>query len=233
MRKIVLLLFIMVLGVSSYAQNSYIELTVTDTMLVKADYFHLRVNIVPDYDNTIDTIGLKTDPDYYKNKLERQRQKQLEQVHKVEILLKENGFLLEPIALGELNYKSSVPFSSVVTTTNTKALQFLLNLSKTGKGITFNLLNVGSKNEEEKYNKLFKKVLDKAKEKATYIASLQNKKLGGIISLIDKRLESTYSYVNAALITGYGVRKENIVAENGIYDMYPISNTIVIKFALK
>lgn len=234
MRTLIFSLLFLSSFVTATAQNNVIELTVSDTMLIKADYFHFRINIIPEYDTVYDTTGMRTDPDYMKKRAERQRQKQADYQLKIENNLKENGFFTEPITLNELTFKNANQYFFTVSTNSLKAVQYLLKVSSAERGIAFNLLHIGSKEEEEHYKRLFKKVLTKAKEKAAFVAGLQNKKVTGILSITDKRLENQYGYTAITLLSGSTIRKDNgAITEEGILNAFPIMSTITVKFSVQ
>jgi len=233
MRFLLLSLLLLSSAFAVNAQTISIELTVSDTMLIKADYFHFRVNIIPEYDTVYDTTGMR-DPDYAKKKADRQRQKQLDYQLKIENSLKENGFFLEPITLNELTFRNANQNFFAVSTNSLKAIQYLVKLTSAERGVSFNLLHVGSKEEEEKYKQLFKKVLTKAKEKAAFVASLQNKKVTGILSITDKRLDNLYAYTAVSLLAGSPIRKDSsTITDEGILNAFPIMTTITVKFSVQ
>ncbi len=233
MRRLVSILLLMISILNADAQKNVIELTVSDTMLIQADHFQFRVNVSLEYDMTTDTVGMRTDPDYIRKRAERQRQRLIDHTQKIESNLKENGFFTEPITLSELNFRSSNISSFNISTNSIKAIQYLIKLTTTEKGISFNLINLSAKDEEEHYKKLFKKLLAKAKERAAYIAGLQQKKVTGILSLGEKRFENPYGFNSLTLLAGMPMRKDNIAAVDGILNLFPIINTIQIKFSIQ
>lgn len=233
MRSLILSLLLLSSAATVHAQNNVIELTVTDTMLIKADYFHIRVNVMPDYEASLDTTGMRTDPDFARKRAEKLQRKQEEHQRKIESNLKENGFFTEPITINELAFRNAPQYFFTVSTNSIKALQYLIKLSSTERGVSFNLLNLSAKDEDDQYKQLFKKVLAKARERASFIAGLQNKKITGVLSISDKRLENQYGYTAASLIGGAVIRKDSVKTEEGILNLFPITSTITVKFSMQ
>lgn len=231
-----ILFFFLVLIASStqlLAQNNTIELTISDTLHIEGDYFHFRITVTPDYEMHVDTIGMRTDPNYGKNRMDRQKQRQIDFQQAIENKLKENGFFTTPLSIGELTFRSNSPAIFNVSTNSIKAVQYLIQLASKERGIAFTLIGLSGKNEDEASKKLFKKVLAKARERANYIASLQNKKVTGIVSITDRRLENPYGYATVSLVTGMIMRKENTQTEDSILNKFPITNTIVVRFSIQ
>lgn len=232
MRSLLFTLALLITSSQLHAQNNVIEITISDTLHVEGNFFHFRITVTPDYEMQIDTMGMRTDPNYAKNRMDRQKQRQIDYQQSIEKKLKENGFFTSPLSLAELAYRNNGQGIFMASTNSTKAIEYLLQVTNKERGVAFSLTNVSGKNEEEASKKLFQKVLTKARERANYIASLQKKKVTGILSVIDKRLENPYGYATASLLGGV-IQKEKSQNEEFLLNKFTISNTVTVRFSVQ
>ncbi len=216
-----------------HAQNNYVEVSVTDTVLLNADYFVFRVNATSelDYNYNIDTAGIRTDPNYYRKFAERQRLKQLDALKAIEIKLKETGFLLDPVVLSDLAYRNNAALNLIVSTHSSQAVTALNELVKTEKGFGFSLTQVGSSQEDAYTAKLMQKLMAKARVKANELARLSGKKIISILSVSDKRNDQpAYQLNNLSVINSLGIDRQKGAGEKGIYTAYPLQGTLFVRF---
>lgn len=227
------------LCITAVAQNNTLEVTVSDTALVKADYFVFRVQFTPDmgYNSaTTDTTGMRTDPTaYYRRQQEKQRQMVQELSQQMENKIKNIGFTIEPTSLGEIGYRSSLNSWINATTNSIKAVHDLLELIKTERSVSVNIIQLSGKEEDAVNAALLKKLMAKARERAQIVAATMGKKVVAVVSMSDRKSDQWNGvYSNPAmLLNSIPIRKDGSLAEHGIIPYYPISNSITVKFTVQ
>ena len=97
-----------------YSQNSYVEVTVNDTILAKADQFLYRLNFTQDMTTaTVDTVAARS-PNYYLKRAEEMREKQKLAKEEWQTKIKNAGFTIMPPNLSEAflknNYENNAVF---------------------------------------------------------------------------------------------------------------------------
>jgi hypothetical protein len=227
-----------VLCITAVGQNNTLEVSVSDTALVKADYFVFRIQASPDMGSvgTVDTTGMRSDPTaYYRRQQEKQRQMIIEMAQQMENKIKNLGFTIEPTSLGEIGYRSSVNSWFNATTNSIKSVHDLLELIKTERSVNINILQLASKEEDAVNASLLKKLMAKARERAQIIAATMGKKVLAVVSMSDRKSDQWNGmYTNPTmLLNAIPIRKDGIVAEHGIIPYYPISNSITVKFTVQ
>ncbi|MES2003798.1 MAG: hypothetical protein V4450_04705 [Bacteroidota bacterium] len=232
MKPIISLCFFLCLFSGSLsAQSNYVEVSVTDTIQVKADYFVFRFNLNPDIDVQPDTTGMRTDPNYYRKVAEKTRQRQVEAAKVLEQKLKDAGFNTEATTLSDWVFRNSYGFSIYATTRDVASFGVLDKLMKTERGITCNLTQISSTQENIQADRLSKKLMDKARAKASFLAAEAKKKLLSVIAVSDKKTELiNYSNINnVSLLASLGIDK-TVVKDGGINPLYPVQGSLTVKF---
>ncbi len=234
MKQVLSLCLLGVLCSTLNAQVNYVEVSVNDTVQLKADYFILRVSSSGemDYNYNPDTTGMRTDPNYYRKAADRQRQKQMDALKAIEGKLKDAGFALEPLLLSDFAYRNSMVVNLSISTHSVTALAALNELIKTEKGLTCNLTQVSSSQEDAVSTKLIQKLMARAKVKANELARQAGKKILAIISVSDKRSDvPVYALNNMMLLNSLGIDRQNSPGEKSINTNYPLQGSLTVKFA--
>lgn len=237
MRSILMLVFfVCACSLNAHAQNNYVEVSVTDTVQVKADYFVFRINANPEYDAYAapDTTGMRADPaGYYRRIAERQRQRQQEAYKAVEKKLRDAGFALEPQTLADWSYRNSNMLNIAIATHDVNTLAILDKMIRSEKNMTCNLTQISSSKESAETERLLQKLMTKARERATQLANKAGKKLLSVISVSDKRGEFPgYPQTsNMNLLNTLGIDRTVSSENTGVNTRYPIQNSLVVRFA--
>jgi hypothetical protein len=233
MKQLLLILLSCIVISTAHAQNNYVEVTVNDTVQVKADYFVFRVMINPDNDyNNADTAGMRTDPMGYYRKIETKRQERQKDAFKaMETKLKNEGFSVEPLTLGDFAYRNSLTNFLLISTRSVDRLNTLNEMVKTEKGLNLQLTQITSSQEDAAVLRLQQKLMAKAKTKAAELAKLTGKKISGIISVSDRRNDQApYLQNNISQVTALGVERVNVPGEK-INASYPMTGALVVRFS--
>lgn len=162
-----------------YAQNGFIEVEVKDTIRSKVLKYEYALEIlnIPNEVNFVQT-GSKT-------KKERIAEKNKELKEKIEDILKKGKYIYRK----PVNYNSlvnSYNFSDkafIITINNEEELHKTYDLFKDFESVNISLEETFFKDEKDSEKRLFKKLLQKAKNKAIMIAELSDLKLGKILEV--------------------------------------------------
>jgi Protein of unknown function (DUF541) len=251
--KILIITFFVLLCFEGFAQEKFIEVTVSDTAWVKPDNFIYRisVNTTDDEYAEVDTL-VYTDPGAYKQK---RKQKQLirnTMLDSVTQLIKEKGYRILPptiaeafLIAGEVGYNSN---SILVITGSVDSLRSLYNLVSGNVALQANVESVFAKDESPDRKYLYKKLLAQAAKNATAIAELTGKKAGKVVSVTEfaeAKSESPggwtvyppLSAMASSVIPGWHTTiKGNSIynlTEDRIVTTYLIHNTLTVRFGLE
>lgn len=230
------ILFLCACSLTAGGQNNYVEVSVTDTVQVKADYFVFRINANPEYNAyaATDTTGMRADPaGYYQRNAERQRQRQQEAYKAVEQKLKDAGFALEPQTLADWTFRNANMLNITIATHDINTLAVLDKMIRTEKNMSCNLLQVSSSRENAETERLMQKLMTKARERATQLANKAGKKLLSVISVSDRKGEypAYMQTSNINLLNTLGIDRTLAGENTTVNPKYPMQNSLVVRFA--
>jgi hypothetical protein len=214
----------LLLSIFSSAQNNYIEVSVTDTVVVLADQFTFHLMIMHDAFIEPDAVRA-TRKEYMKTESEiRARQKQM--LDDLEIRLKTSGFLVAPMGISDMmasrgfgNYYLVYQIQSV------EDLRKFQTVLKSEKHVHTMLQNVTTKQEEVHQKRLYLKLLEKARSRAAYLAGISDKKINSIISISDH----VDNYYGRQPYPSTSVTKVSEEPTN-INTSYPLNGRMVVRF---
>ena len=190
MRSTILLLLLICCFHAS-AQQKYIEVSISDTILAKADWYSYRILLNAGSDASDYTASRKKNSteDWYD-------QRQTKTALAFDTLLqklKANGFRTDKPSLGDsINvYKREYPFLITrVITHSLDSLRLLGSLLKDQKNLVGYLESSAATNDSVFQKRLLKKILDKARAKAETIAVFSDLHVRGVISVSENRAEA-------------------------------------------
>lgn len=225
--------------ISSRSQ-SFIEVKITDSILVKPDsyiYSFDLSSIATFSEEMNDTLRFSSPTRYMEievaGKAHRQRS-----IDSISSLLRSMGFkivekeLFEELAIG----MESEPMSGIITG-SPDSLKMVHEVLKANKNIKAWMHSAGVKGEEAYYKQLFEKIMSAAKRKATAIASASGRKLGTVISVTEDNQgigQTGYPPLSAAvkyMIPGWHttIGADEIELNHGLF---PISKSFTVRYAM-
>jgi hypothetical protein len=231
MKVVCLLLILPLWSVYSEAQTSYIEVAVSDTVIVAADQFVFHLMVMPDamYMES-DTVPAGRPVNYMLREKEiRQRQKKA--IDAYEAWLKAAGFTASPLNIPDM--MSSRGYGNYFLTyhiTSVEELKRFQNILKEEPSINAVLQSATSRQEEDHQKRLLSKLMDKARSKATYIAALSGKKISDIESVSDNVTNERTSW-NPYLSSTPVTRAPADSNPTQINISYPITGKLVVRFS--
>jgi hypothetical protein len=196
----------MLFSQSLHAQSQFVEVTVSDTAIVKADEFLYRLNFNADQTLIPFDTAKGKDPQYSIKRYEALRQKSEELFHEYESKIKNEGFEILPMSVNEAMNKMPYPINSfVVDVRSPESLLKLYDMVKNDRSVNGSIQTIKVSNEDAASNKLYKKLMAKARAKAGYLAKLNNKRIISLISFSDSRspvpFQMQYYSYNTATIS--------------------------------
>jgi hypothetical protein len=237
--RIVALLLISCICKPVVAQ-SFVEVTVRDTVMLKADYFlyTFLVNNYSYYDATVDTLS--TEDVQGKGSATQRLEKEFASIMNE---LKQNNFkLYSPTLIDSLtinNANSGVMRAAALIISDLDSLKLANSiLKKSEKVMAYVQGKKAVTSEDEK--RLYKKLLDAANKQANSIATLAGRKIKQVESVTEKQDESGYttypplSSLGASEIPGWHTTigiPDFAPSSKEIY--YPVSNTLTVRFSLQ
>lgn len=225
--------FLLVIALANFkiavAQNNFVEITVADTAIVSANEFLLNVYFNSEkYTEPTDTIDYK-DPNIYIKRQARLEIKRKEFDLLIREKLSQAGFYPVIASINELldeDYKETMRFY----VHNIESLKAFNNIIRQTSMAHASLYYVKSDKEEHEYNRLYKKLIEKALKRAKFIAAMEGKEIGTIMSVTDSRNNFFgWNYYNNPT----GTLKYNTIEINGIsvIGSYQIQNTITVRYS--
>ncbi len=225
--------FLLVIALANFqiavAQNNFVEITVADTAIINANEFMVNVYFNPEkYTEPTDTLDSR-DPNTYPKRQARLEIKRKEINLLIREKLSQAGFYPVVAGINELldeDYKETAKFY----VHNIDSLKAFNNIIRQITMARASLYYVKSDKEEDEYNSLYKKLIVKALKRAKYIAAMQGKQIGTIMSVTDSRNNFVgWEYYN----NSNGTVKYNTIEIEGIrvIGSYRIQNTITVRYS--
>lgn len=251
MRTVLFITSFCLLICTAHAQEKFIEVTVTDTAMVKPDQFIYQLMVIPDESFETDTLRY-ADPGAYRQNLASLKNKRAQQMDSLKQELKKMGFNIFPPSLAEqVNYTAAAdlyPSGLTVLTGNTDSLKLLVSIVKKNKSLGGMVTSVFARDEISWFKKLDKKLMQQAERKAGELAQLSGKKLGKVISVIQNKetkekstgwtiyppLSSLYSDAVPGWHTEIKNRNDFVTfSTDEVSTRYAIQDTLVVRFAME
>lgn len=231
------------------AQQKFIEVTVADTVVAKADVFVYKIMLAPDEDYS----SLTGSPKYQQQveaMAQRRKQKLRHTFDSLRSALKSRGFVLYNSSLEEsVNiYQRDISMLSMrILTHSVDSLEMLSRQLQRHEGLTGYLEVAMAAHDSVFQKRLFKKNLEKAWAKAESIANYSNQHVRGVLTVTENKDEGgatggwtvypPLSYMAESVIPGWHttVAKTpvNIVPpepEPSSLDWYLIAGAFTIRF---
>jgi Protein of unknown function (DUF541) len=217
MKKIFLALMLAAAS-AGFAQERFIEVAVTDTIVMKPTSFKYAVSVGNDEVTAV--IGVDTEDEYdYKAAMEMNKQKEAG----LKDFLVKKGYKID--ANDDSNPYANIfaPGDGLVVTLKNKAEADKLVAEVEKLGYAQARPAGAEYGDESKYdNPLLKKLLDKARKKAEFIAATSGTKLGRIISVKEGKDEDMLSTI---------LNMRNAFDPNGSLGIK--SNTLTVRFEVQ
>ena len=230
------------------AQQKFIEVTVSDTVVARADVFVYKITLIPDEDYS----SLGGSPKYQEQVEAVAQRRKVKLRHTFDSLrsaLKAQGFVLYKSSLEEsVNiYQRDVSVLSLrVLTHSVDSLEMLSRQLQRQEGLTGYLEVAMAAHDSVFQKRLFKKNLEKAWAKAESIANYSNQHVRGVLTVTENKDEGgatggwtaypPLSYMAESVIPGWHTSIKapvNIVPpepEPSSLDWYPIAGAFTIRF---
>lgn len=247
--KIVFLLLFIALSGRVIAQQKFIEVRVSDTVLGKAEIFVYRIMMNPS--DWVTEIAARQDTDYsdYGKRLDHFRRLEKQTFDSVVVSLRTQFALLSPNLADTFRIASGVTeiYIARFLFHSVDSLSRFYNRLKTVKYIFGTVEMARAKDEKALRDALFRKLLGEATDEAGKIAALNHQRLGGVISVTEEKLPETSggwtSYAplsslgDAAEISGWHtiIRPDyHSLSQSGpIDDSYAINGALTVRFSIE
>jgi hypothetical protein len=231
--KLTLIVLILLACGRSIAQQKFIEVTVSDTVLTKADLFVYKI-VLTSFEDLDQRTQMKTQRTF----------------DSLKSVLSAEGFVLISPSLAE-SYNISRPEMSFlwthILTHSIDSLGILYRQLRSQKGLT-GLLELAVAQQDSAYQaKLYKKILDKAREKAETIAAQSNQHVQGVLAVTENKGEkdgtggwTSYpplSDIATSVIPGWHTTilspAKGIIADPSLAGWYPLAGTFTVRFGVE
>jgi hypothetical protein len=230
MRYLVLAILLLTNCVSSSAKDEkYVEVVVSDTILVAADQFVFQVMAMPqDYTEAVPAGSTPID---YTRREREMRQKQKKALDDIEAKLKKAGFNAAPLSIADMaaargygNYFLTYHLSSE---DELKRFQSVVRNESSANVVLQSAL---SRSENQHQARLYNKLMEKARNNANAIASINGKKLGSVLMVSEAGTED--NRYNPYLPTLSSRRGGAMSEEDGmaVNTNYPIRGRILVRY---
>lgn len=243
-----LLLFTFFVCFQSFSQQSFIEVNVSDTVLVEPDIFVYRLTVLPNDEIENDELRYKN-PDAFKKKIMTQQSLQQKRFDSLKLAIKRIGFAVLPESIQDvyIHYNQEYNlFSLDIWITSLDSLNFLYNQIKNNNLVVGSLELYKAKDETIAYKNLYAKLIAKAQKNAELIATNSNKKLVSIFSVTENKVEedkggwTAYpplsSWANT-IIPGWHTtikgRNNLFFSDKEMISSYSIERSLIVRFLME
>jgi hypothetical protein len=229
------------------AQEKFIEVTVSDTVLAEAKTFVYRLEM-PTRDIYNDEVHAK-DPSAYRQVIAQREKKRQQSFDSLLLSIKQKGFTVLPLTAQDTFMVISLEmptFSRRILVHTVDSLSQIYQLIRNDSRITASVSTSVAPDESDYQKALSKKLISEATEKAENIAALTHHHLGGVISVTSKPEEpgggwTSYPPLSAlgdAMTPGWQTtlkssQLEVLAATLSVNTLYPIKATFIVRFAVE
>lgn len=237
------LLFSLALTIATelHAQQKFIEVTVSDTVLAQAQTFVYKLTAIDDfmpYDTSVSADQA----------IEQRKSNSKRTLDSLIFILQQKGFNIQPLSTQDtfmLVSSAGITFSRRILIHSVDSLSQLYQLIKNNTRLMASV-EVAVARDESVYQKaLWKKLLAVAAEKAKTLAVSTNHRITGVISITDKPEYMTVGgwtsypplsrdFVIPGWHTTIGASELEVLNSTfPINTLYPIRGTCVVRFAME
>jgi hypothetical protein len=248
--KFNLLLLTTLLAGHSIAQQKFIEVTVSDTVMAKANLFVYQIVITPEDDVSEFASARKTH--ISTEEITQQRMlKATQRLDSIKSVFISQGFLSYR-TLGDsfTISRHDIPlFTARFITHTIDSLAIMYRQIKGLKNV-MGILELAASTQDSTYqNRLFSKVLAKGRAKAEKIAAFSDQHIRGISSVTENKADETgpggwTSYPPLSALSDYSTSvipgwhttiypRDNIVADPASITSYPMTASFTIRFSVE
>ncbi|MES2847842.1 MAG: hypothetical protein V4685_02215 [Bacteroidota bacterium] len=245
--KRLLSIVLLLSGLQGFAQQKFIEVTVSDTVLIKPDCFMYRISLSRS-DNALDTMAY-TNPDTYKLLLLAKAVAQRTKLDSLKKQLKQKNFRCVPASIkeayqfntdymyGGFNYY----FVDVITNT-TDSIKLLYNIVSENRDLSGAFIESFTLNKAPYEKRLYQKLLASAQTKAETLALLSKRKVGAVISITEGKEKESQGWTiypplsaiaDSAAPGWHTTINEPNYTTNETVNNYVMVNSLVVKYALE
>lgn len=230
------------------AQQKFIEVTVSDTVLAKADLFVYKILLTPD-DDFSEFGGYSKNHHSMEDVIQQRQLKTGRMFDSLQSALKAEGFALFKSSLEDsVNiYQRDMPFFLIrIITRSVDSLGILYRQLRHQKGLTGFLELAIAAHDSSYQKKLFKKILEKAWRKAESIATYSDQNVRGVLTVTEKKKEegvtdgwTSYPPLSALtdVIPGWHTTLKTpssiVLADPSAMGWYPLAGTFTVRFLVE
>jgi hypothetical protein len=231
------------------AQQKFIEVTASDTVLAKANLFVYKITLTPE-DDFSEFGGPSKTRRSMEDIMQLRRLKAEHTFDSLKKVLKAEGFNVCKSSLGDsFNiYQHDMPFFSARTVTHSiDSLGLLYRQLRNQKGLIGSLELAVAVPDSSYQKSLFKKILAQAWTKAENIAACNNQHVQGILAVTENKTEeggtggwTSYPPLSAlgdSMIPGWHTtiraQASIVIADPISMDWYPLAGTFTVRFSVE
>ncbi|MDO6431884.1 SIMPL domain-containing protein [Flavitalea sp. BT771] len=226
------------------AQEKFIEVSVSDTVLAEAQTFVLKLSVAKD-DNTLYYSARNANPTQL---MEQQNKHAKRSLDSLILTLKQKRFSILPLSAQdtfEMASLSDRTFSRRILIHTLDSLAQLYQLIKNDGRITSSVEVAVAGDESACQKALWEKLIAKATEKATHIAAFTNHRITGVLSVTDTPEEKSSGgwtsypplsryYALPGWHTSIGPAETDVLVSNvPISSFYPIKAACRVRFSVE
>ena len=191
MKKLVIVLVIFLCSFKALSQEQYVEVVVTDTILVEPQEWTLYINFMDNYRVFPDTVTTMVDT-VYANPSMRDGYMQNSSIimEQIKAIVKKHGGRLEEDKFNSTaRHRPYQQEALLASFTTRQAMEALIKELKVYTDVSVSIMNGTHKNLKTFEQVLESRLITDARQKAARLATLANRKLGSLI-LISEVTES-------------------------------------------
>ncbi len=235
MKKLLTVLFLAGLSLGIKAQEKYVEVVVTDTMMVEPQEWSIMLSIQPSYDYAVDSVAIiDTMPISQSPIKEPSIKVGTTTIQQLQDLAKKHGAMLPGESGTSYSVISRNPYQSeilVVNFRNRKKMDAFFKDLSTYKDVTGKIIKSNHSQLQPFQQALEIKLITAAKQKASRLATLNNKKLGDILvisEVAESEMGSFRTFLEELVKSSEGGRGVEWMPQ----DKIRIEKSLKLRFAL-
>lgn len=245
--KLNLTILSILLCCNAMAQQKFIEVTVSDTVLVKADLFVYKIALAPDREySEVDTTPRS--PQLLEAMIQQRLQNSRRSFDSLRSALSAGGFVLYKSSLEDsfnIIQSDVYYFSMRIMTHSADSLAMLYRRLRDVKGLAGYLELAVAAHDSSYQKKLFKKILGMARIKAETIAAYSDQRVRGVLAVTENKADggetggwTSYPPLSAlteSVIPGWHttIRPANIIPASSAMGWYPLAGTLTVRFGIE
>lgn len=230
-RVVTLFILLSVLGFKAMAQEQYVEVLVSDTVLAEPQRWVVYLNIQRNYS---ETVYVDTMPTMQQPKIEEKKGSSVDDLKA--LVKKYNGEVMTTIANKPgSRYYSENEGSLTATFSSRQSLESVLKAVETIEDVSAQIISSELSDVSAPQNLLYTKLMKAAKLKATSLAQLSGKNLGAVLS-VSEVTETESSSLKQFFQTIVQFESKSDLARmwwNSNPDKFKLEKSLKVRFALK